>query len=350
MALTKCKECKKEVAGTAKVCPHCGIKNPGITIRQQIFGAAALLAIIAAVVSTCSSDTDDAITNNATSAPATLTTESVEALLAIEEPKLIPGTATASYAIVSDDYKRSIKRTVLVALNERVTEAELTEIAKAIKAQANHPTERTFISYRVDGATSGYYWATTHYNPDLNVQIIGRTAAEVLADKGTTPSQFSSVSDMIEDFGDYDLENGTYRLISSEPLHIHLSPWVFKGDSESVVRADLQRAVIYGIYRTLAHTDASQVRVSSTPIITTLQPISHTPVDSPRLDLNLSRAAALKALQTFLDVQEIAEIITVESEGDIVLNYWSSDFKNLNYEDHKPGLDAFFAELSSKSD
>ncbi|MBI2790885.1 MAG: hypothetical protein HYX61_02905 [Gammaproteobacteria bacterium] len=31
MALTKCKECKKEVAKSAKVCPHCGIKAPGST-------------------------------------------------------------------------------------------------------------------------------------------------------------------------------------------------------------------------------------------------------------------------------------------------------------------------------
>lgn len=28
MALTKCKECKKEVSTSAKLCPHCGVKNP----------------------------------------------------------------------------------------------------------------------------------------------------------------------------------------------------------------------------------------------------------------------------------------------------------------------------------
>ena len=27
MALIKCSECKKKIASTAKVCPHCGFKN-----------------------------------------------------------------------------------------------------------------------------------------------------------------------------------------------------------------------------------------------------------------------------------------------------------------------------------
>lgn len=30
MALIKCKECGKEVSNTAKICPHCGKKNPAI--------------------------------------------------------------------------------------------------------------------------------------------------------------------------------------------------------------------------------------------------------------------------------------------------------------------------------
>ncbi|WP_409450394.1 zinc ribbon domain-containing protein, partial [Cedecea neteri] len=35
IALTKCKECKKEVSSSAKTCPHCGVKNPAITAEQQ---------------------------------------------------------------------------------------------------------------------------------------------------------------------------------------------------------------------------------------------------------------------------------------------------------------------------
>ncbi|MEI7065353.1 hypothetical protein [Dickeya chrysanthemi] len=37
MALTKCKECKKEVSTSAKVCPHCGVKNPSTTAGQVLW-------------------------------------------------------------------------------------------------------------------------------------------------------------------------------------------------------------------------------------------------------------------------------------------------------------------------
>ncbi|HDG1673796.1 TPA: hypothetical protein PFE07_003264 [Kluyvera cryocrescens] len=34
MALTKCKECKKEVSTSAKTCPHCGVANPGVNVMK----------------------------------------------------------------------------------------------------------------------------------------------------------------------------------------------------------------------------------------------------------------------------------------------------------------------------
>ena len=46
MALAKCKECEKEVSTTAKVCPHCGIKNPTITTKDTVIGTFILIAIV----------------------------------------------------------------------------------------------------------------------------------------------------------------------------------------------------------------------------------------------------------------------------------------------------------------
>ncbi|MCK4821829.1 hypothetical protein KA005_39050, partial [bacterium] len=36
--VTKCKKCKRTVSKTAKVCPHCGEKDPGIGVADQIAG------------------------------------------------------------------------------------------------------------------------------------------------------------------------------------------------------------------------------------------------------------------------------------------------------------------------
>lgn len=38
MAMTKCKECKQPVSAKAKVCPHCGIKDPGVSTKDAILG------------------------------------------------------------------------------------------------------------------------------------------------------------------------------------------------------------------------------------------------------------------------------------------------------------------------
>lgn len=55
MALVKCKECKKEVSSSAKVCPHCGIKNPAVTAKDYIFGLIGVV-IIFFVIKSCTGD------------------------------------------------------------------------------------------------------------------------------------------------------------------------------------------------------------------------------------------------------------------------------------------------------
>lgn len=76
------------------------------------------------------------------------------------------------FTLVSDDYLLHHKRTVEVTLSEELSEEQLTALAKSIKAAAKQSTDRTFIGYRMMGSTEAGYWATTHYNPDLEVKII----------------------------------------------------------------------------------------------------------------------------------------------------------------------------------
>lgn len=46
MALTKCKECGKEVSRAAEACPHCGIKNPVGSIRAETIIKAAITVVL----------------------------------------------------------------------------------------------------------------------------------------------------------------------------------------------------------------------------------------------------------------------------------------------------------------
>ncbi len=83
-------------------------------------------------------------------------------------------TSNFRYTILSDTRIRNVKRSVDVRLPKRVSESTLSEIAKTIKrsTQANH--DRTFICfYLPDMEVSAGCWATAHYNPKLDVKIIG---------------------------------------------------------------------------------------------------------------------------------------------------------------------------------
>jgi hypothetical protein len=56
VALTKCKECKKEVSTQAKTCPHCGVKNPGVSKKDMLIGLGAIALITVIGFTACSSE------------------------------------------------------------------------------------------------------------------------------------------------------------------------------------------------------------------------------------------------------------------------------------------------------
>lgn len=96
-----------------------------------------------------------------------------------EQSKLVSRTAPpVELSIIKDERMRSVKRTVEVVLPNRVDEETLRQVAQYINEEAQSSFERTFIGYHIEGERPGVYWATTHYNPSLDVKIIGSTEEE----------------------------------------------------------------------------------------------------------------------------------------------------------------------------
>lgn len=93
------------------------------------------------------------------------------------------------YNIVEDTVKRNIKRTVEVELSSRMDEETLIALAEKIYAMSDAKVERTFITYRLANEGDGTAWATTHYNPEFKVNIVGATASDYERIKNTNISK-----------------------------------------------------------------------------------------------------------------------------------------------------------------
>lgn len=93
------------------------------------------------------------------------------------------------YKIVEDTVKGDIKRTVEVELSSRMDEESLIALAEKIYALSDAKIERTFITYRLASGGDGSAWATTHYNPEFEVNIVGATASDYERIKNTNISK-----------------------------------------------------------------------------------------------------------------------------------------------------------------
>ena len=87
-------------------------------------------------------------------------------------PSSIP--PDVSYTVIGTDIIPGIKRSLDVRLNQKVSQDVLRAIALKLKSNDSRPYDRTFIAYYLPGMTvNAGAWATTHFNPTLEVRILG---------------------------------------------------------------------------------------------------------------------------------------------------------------------------------
>ena len=119
-------------------------------------------------------------------APSPTTTSPPERSTAAPIPKDV------TYTIIDKNIVRGIKRSLDIRLNNKVSEEVLLSIAMKLKNSDSNTYERTFIGYYLpDMEVNVGYWATTHFNPDLKVRILGLTAEQeqALKQKPKDPSR-----------------------------------------------------------------------------------------------------------------------------------------------------------------
>jgi hypothetical protein len=155
MSLKPCKSCKHSVDATAKVCPSCGVKNPGLTAAQQVLGLLLLVVFILVAVSMCSGPGKQ---------------ESVAKVAQMAAPSAV---THAPYTLTKDDFRQGMPRKVEVTLPRRLSDTELAAVAKSVRDDTKFKPEKTFIGFRVEGQTDQAYWANASFDPEYRFSLIG---------------------------------------------------------------------------------------------------------------------------------------------------------------------------------
>lgn len=145
------------------------------------------------------------------------------------------------------------------------------------------------------------------------------------------PQHFATVEELVEDFADFSEENGTFKVLSSQPLHIQMAAQVVANDLPETVQTEVQRAALYGVYRTLIHTDAPSVHVTAVPMVVTLNPYSARFMDSPKVDLEVTREQALQAAKQHVGADTLDELVAPDASMGIQLDSWSKAFEPFYY-------------------
>jgi len=110
------------------------------------------------------------------SAPPTTASNQHSTSLQQEQPEATPIPKDITYTIIDQSTIPGIKRSLVIRLNKEVSEGALRSIALVLKDSDSDSYERTFISYLLpDMIVNAGCWATTHFNPNLKVRILGFT-------------------------------------------------------------------------------------------------------------------------------------------------------------------------------
>jgi hypothetical protein len=84
-----------------------------------------------------------------------------------------------SYEIIKDESDSVLEKNQLeVELNQKLTEGQIATLAEEL-FNSKDKQRRFYISYRLKGVENGgTYWAISHFDPELEIEIIGSTAKE----------------------------------------------------------------------------------------------------------------------------------------------------------------------------
>jgi len=94
-------------------------------------------------------------------------------------PVLAETFLNVSYTVIEKSHMGNIKGSIDIKLEKKVTKAFLQKLALKLRDAEPRKYDRLFILYYLPSMTSGSgAWATSHFNPNLEIKILGITIEE----------------------------------------------------------------------------------------------------------------------------------------------------------------------------
>lgn len=150
------------------------------------------------------------------------------------------------------------------------------------------------------------------------------------------PTQFATALEAFEEFNDYTPEMETLAIESTTPLTIRVSPTALPGQEERLVREAVRRAAVHAALRVFLHTDATQVRVASQPVLLDARTYTRTLLVAPRATLNVTRSEVESVVRAELGLPDLSGLVGTMI-GDIYsADSWSDIARRVMYSDEGP--------------
>lgn len=173
MGLVACRECGRKISKRAKNCPGCGapVKRKSSLSLIGCFAVIGLFFMGLIFMALCAG-----LFGDRSNLPEKQTTSTSQSGAQNSQTDILDG---VDYQIIKDDTFLDYKRSVDVRVQKKISEEQLRTLALKLKAKNPNQFERTFICYYLPGmlVDSGA-WATTHFNPELEVKVLGLTGEE----------------------------------------------------------------------------------------------------------------------------------------------------------------------------
>lgn len=137
---------------------------------------------------------------------------------------------------------------------------------------------------------------------------------------------------MMNDRNDYTEEEGTLTINSESSLDmiIYVKNMIKQPNNYKI--QDMNRAVLYGIYRTFVHTEESQIFVTARHLdIKTLNPYDAEVNSTLEVRASATREKALKAVKKIIPaIKTFDDLVETQVVGDIQLeDEWIPEFEEL---------------------